>query len=281
MDDEFLKEFRLEPEIIHRDLEFSMGLAKTYQKQKDELKDKMIALSVAATFFRRAAADALLLGSYADALALFLDSARIYQSVGLPYSVVVAALSSERSNFAEDLTRSWIGAYADHKIADMVVPQLAYVVLAQLTSNKSRQMSFDKLINIRKGLDPYRLRPLGVLGIPVGTLLDLFDSLVPDKGQRGIDLAEAISPFFGAYNTAIRQAKQNHYHWERLALPFHPAEPDIYGILTMADSTLRMHWDTTLKQFIEQAAIAGETKYLLSTILRGITSHQQDRDRLM
>jgi hypothetical protein len=276
MKDEFLRELRLKPEIIVRDLDISKGLARTYQQHYDIFEDKISTLPVAATYFRRAAANALLLGRYDDAKALFLKAATNYQSLGLPYSIVVASLSSEGRSITERLTYGWLDAYIDHKIVERAVPQLAYAVLAQSTFIESRKISFDKLISVRRSLDPYRLRLLGVLGISVGTVLDLFDSLVPDAEQKKIELAEAMAPFFGAYNTAIRQAMQNHYHWERLALPFHPAEPDIYGVLTLADSALRVHRDITLQRFIKQAAIAEESKHLLSTILEDMSGYSSE-----
>ena len=231
---------------------------------------------MAATYFRRAAANALLLGRYADAKGIFLEAAFAYQRLGLPYSVVVTALSSEGHSRTERLAYGWLNAYFDHELDERAVPQLAYVILAQSTFTESRQMSFDRIVSVRRSLDPYRLRSLGALGTTVGTLLDLFDSLVPNMGQRRIDVAEAMAPFFGAYNTAIRQTIQNHYHWERLALPFHPADPDIYGILTLTDSALQIRRDVTLQRFIEQAAISLESRYFLSTILEGITGKQQD-----
>jgi hypothetical protein len=273
MKNEILKELRLNPEIIARDKDISIGLAKTYPRNNDRHEDKTNALMVAATYFRRAAANALLLGSYTEAKDLFLEAARNYQSLGLPYSVVVAALSSGVRSTTKRCTYGWLKAYYDHKIVERFVPQLAYVVLALSTFNEYPQISSD----IQKSLDPYRLRPLGVLGISVGTMLDLFDSLVPDIEQRKVELAEAMAPFFGAYNAAIRQTMQNHYHWERLALPFHPAEPDVYGVLTLVDSALRAHHEVRIQKFIEQAAIATESKNLLSTILMDISIYQQDR----
>jgi hypothetical protein len=277
MNTEFLQELHLRPERIVRDLDICIGLAKTYQQRSaDTTEGVTIAQSVSATYFRRAAANALLLGRYADATELFLEATFVYRDLGLPYSVVVAALSSEGRGVTEQLTYSWLGAHNHHEITESAVPQLAYVVLAQLTSAKSRQTTIKQLASVRRDLDPYRLRPLGALGISVGTFLDLFDSLVPEIGQSKIDLSEAISPFFSAYNAAIRHTIQNHYHWERLALPFHPADPDIYGVLTLTNSALQMHRDVTLQRFIEKAAIARESKYLLSTILDGIADHQQD-----
>lgn len=274
MNTEFLRELRLSPERVVRDLDISVGLARTHQQRTEEgREDETNAQSIAATYFRRAGANALLLGRYRDAKDLFLEAAIAYQALELPYSIVLASLSSEGRRATDRLTYRWLSAYADHEVTERVVPQLAYVILAQSTLIESGQMTFDRLVVIRRSLDPYRLRPLGVLGVSVGTILDLFDSLVPDMGQRKIDLAEAIAPFLGAYNGAIRQAIQNHYHWERLALPFHPADPDIYGVLTLTSTALQIRRDSTLQRFIEQAAIANECKDLLSTILEGMSGN--------
>lgn len=277
MNTEFLRELRLEPDRISRDLEVSEGLARTHRVRAEGRQEgESLSLSVAATFFRRAAANALLLGSYASAKRLFLEASFAFQELDLPYSVVLSALSSEGPRITERLTYRWLNVFAEHEVVDGVAPQLAYVVLAQSSLGELRQIPVDRLARIRGILDPYRTRQLGVLGVSVGALLDLSDSLVPEIGQRRIDLDEALAPFLGTYNSAIRQAIQHHYHWERLALPFHPADPDTFGILALTNSAVQIRRNVVLQQIIEQAAIARESKYLMTTMLEGMTGNLRD-----
>ena len=285
MNNEFLTQLRLNPKKIALDLNISSGLARAYlQSAEDSHEDEVRAVSIAATYFRRAGANALLLGRYSEAKALFFNATDAYQRLDMPYSVVVATLSSEGRSYTQRLAHKWLARNEERKIVERAIPQLAYVVIAELAFIESSQRSFDRVVNIRNSLDPYRLRPLGVLGISVGQLLDLFDSLIPNmerRRKRRIDLGEALSPLWNLYNTAIRQTLQNHYHWERLALPFHPADPDTYGMLILTNSALQIHRDVTIQGFIEQAEIAGESKYLLNTILDGMSGNEQNRNLLM
>lgn len=273
-----LKELRLDPETISRDSEVSLGLARVYKQQPSvDQENNFNRLAIAATYFRRAAANSLLLGENTFAQSLFGEASAVYQRLGLPYSVAIAALSSERRSLSEEFIYGWPHDFEYREVVERAIPQLAYVVLAQASLTESRQVPHERIINIRKELEPYRLRSLGVLGVPVGTILDLYDALVPTVALGKIELAESLMPFFGVYNTAIRQTSQNRYHWERLALPFHPAEPDIFSILTLANYALQIHHDSSVKRFIEQAPIALKSRYLLSTILEAITGDQDNR----
>lgn len=88
---------------------------------------------------------------------------------------------------------------------------------------------------LREELEGYRGHPFGVLGLPVGSYLDLIDALLDREASPDV-LARAILPFVASYDTAIRQARAHRYHWERLALPLHPLEPDIMGSLMIVSA---------------------------------------------
>lgn len=42
----------------------------------------------------------------------------------------------------------------------------------------------------------------------------------------------------GPFTAAIRRYRSDRYHWLRLAVPFHPLEPDVLGILDVTDKVL-------------------------------------------
>ena len=280
MNPEFLGEIRLDSKTIERDLNVSRGIARIYQSHlEDKSESGSTGLAIAATYFRRAAADALLLGQYALAKDLFLDAAFTYQKLRSPYCVAMAALSSEGRSETRRFVHAWLGSGDEQMPPDRSYHQLAYVLIAQVTYRESLQLPSRLIKSVRQSLEPYRLRPIGVLGTSTGSVLDLFDSLDPDFGLRRVDLDEAFVPFLGGYNTAIRQAIQSRYHWERLALPFHPAEPDIYSVLILTDSALRMQRDTTVLQVAERAPMSGESRSLLRNILGGITESSENRQR--
>jgi hypothetical protein len=76
---------------------------------------------------------------------------------------------------------------------------------------------------------------VGILGLSVGAYLNLASALV---GNGDLPVEEALLPFLSAYNSAIRQASQDNFHWRRMAVPFHPVEPDILSVLTLVHLTL-------------------------------------------
>ena len=53
------------------------------------------------------------------------------------------------------------------------------------------------------------------------------------------NLHTALLPFVQAYSSALERAKRDRFHWERLAMVFHPIEPDVVGLLAMIRSALR------------------------------------------
>ena len=57
-------------------------------------------------------------------------------------------------------------------------------------------------------------------------------------GASEAAVARASFPIVAAYSAAIGRAREDRYHWKRLATPFHPVEPDVIGILLAASRAL-------------------------------------------
>jgi len=82
-------------------------------------------------------------------------------------------------------------------------------------------------------LEDYRRVPVGMLGIPVGNYLDLVDAINPllRDQDKEVSFEAALFPFIGQFDEAIKQTMADAFHWQQLAFDFHPAEPDIFGVL--------------------------------------------------
>lgn len=187
---------------------------------------------VAGTYFRKAAADSMLLGETKEASDLFTTAAKCYRLAGMPYGIVMEALAG---NYGPDL--SW-GDSIDS-------PQGVYLLIASLSLEvRLSKPTLKHLNQVRRKMDDFRGDRLGVLGIPVDLFLDLFDVLQDVVRAPDISLTplrEALLPFLEIYSLALSRAKRDEFHWKRLAMPFHPVEPDIVGLVVMVTDAAVKH----------------------------------------
>ena len=126
--------------------------------------------------------------------------------------------------------------------------QFRYLLLA--IYGKKQQASSREWSNILEGMRPIRGYAVGALGLPMGYYLDLTDAM-REVGQSQTPnryVQEALLPFLFAFNSAFKTARANKYQWERMALSFHPFEPDILGVLQLVKPRLRWlsEWIQTL-----------------------------------
>ena len=191
-------------------------------KSTDNSLNRELALFAAATTLRRAAAHSLLIGQIDMARSHFSEAATVYLQAESTYGVFLSNLGQgetddyplEGPRFASDVFWLWNSRYL-----------------------RARHLTeADPLRTFRKRLDGYRTEGVGILHIPVAVYLDLFDSLV-DASEDAV--AAALLPIVAVYSAAIRRAREDRYHWTRLATPFHPVEPDIVGILLAAGQVLQ------------------------------------------
>lgn len=272
-----LSQLHLDPEFIERNLKISQGLGLGYgilaqQSEHDSAKD---AYMISATHFRRAASHALLLGWYGpfrepdsshhedhvSAYELFESALSAYQSAGTPYSLFLSIFIPWQ--FGEQRHTEYPWNELTERIADFDYPQLLYWLLYMSALSDRPAESNQQFHTIRQGLELYRMEPIGVLGVPIGAYLDLIDSFI----NRSEDIENVILPFLSQYDFSIRQAQKNEYHWQRLAMPFHPVEPDIFGTLLFAQRVLPANGDSSLLELIQRLPMSHETKSLLVGVL--------------
>jgi hypothetical protein len=242
--EENLEALNLDAERIIWDRDFCADIAKVYDYTRTGEEDDKVretAQAISATNYRRAAAHSLLLGDRHRAEAYFLNAARTYNKLENPYALVMRAFTSQPPRYGSYLDEQ-LRAQRDEGVARYFPFQSIYTLLVYSMRGYEGEDEFDDpeyMRSVWEDFEAYRARPIGILGLPLGSYLDLTGYFDERLSRRGFSLAESLLPFVNAYNTAVRQTIQDRFHWRRLALPFHPAEPDIFGILLLVQSALR------------------------------------------
>ena len=259
----FLEEFRLDRELIARDREFSMRFAEAYEKNtrespKSEQGPWFNQAMAAATEYRRAGAHSLLLSERRTADEMFRRAGRLYARLQRPYALMMFSC-------AEGNTGAILATVHDFGWGEGVDRmQLPYLLLGAAVGEEGRDREAFGII--RERLAPSQTAPIGVLGIPIGAYLDLGSTLA--QGDASLQRwAEVLAPFLVTYSTAIRRCMDDTYHWERMAFPFHPAEPDVIGVLFCVEAALRKRQQPSLLQLIAGMPLSEVAANLLYNVI--------------
>jgi hypothetical protein len=175
-----------------------------------------MALLAAATNYRSAAADSLLLEETFAAQQLFQEAAETYLAAGSAYGLLIANLTG-----AEAAERHWPLESRGH-------PVDVFNLWAPLPPSRDSAPLPERVD--RERLEAFRTERVGVLGLPVALYLNLFDATASVASFGAVN-SEALFPFLGTYSMAVQQAIHDRFHWSRMLMPFHPAEPEIMGLL--------------------------------------------------
>jgi len=217
---------------------------------------------IAATYFRRAAADSILLGEIYQSAELFGEAAQHYQNAGSPYAAYMGALAGRHM--------------PDYSKRDLKPSaQSVYALLSGLGGEENSQSSARML---REELEEFRGRPVGVLAVPVDQYLDLFDAV-----QKTIHIDDAsptllrnsLIPFLYTYSAALRRARRDKYHWSRLAMVFHPVEPDAVGIFVVVAARLAKA-GIDLKTMLEDLPVDRETMAVIAYCVKNMIRSLKD-----
>jgi len=239
---EIAKELGIDIELVARDLAFYRGVGTGYLSHIGQYLERRSwePIAYAATAFRRAASHALLLDDAGLAAELFGNSAKCYEALHRPYSAMMwtlarkvdlASASSDRSVFEFIASE---GRYQSEGSG-----QMAYSLLVESVTNLEEQPVDNlqartrRLRTVASELKAFSTTPLGMMGIPIASYLGLATSM-----EEGADASETeyhLLPFLNAYEVAISTARSKTYHWRRLLMPFHPAEPDILAVFSVAN----------------------------------------------
>jgi len=256
---DLLKEFRLDPEAIYTDREVSVGLAAAYANRareldRAELRDRSVLQ--AATEYRRAGAHSVLLSDWKMASTMFEQAARSYRELDNPYGAMVFACA----NRSGDVREFAHGYEQRSRPTDRI--QEVYTVLGTAAT------TFAIPEGIVADLIPSANSPVGILGLPVGAYLDLARSFYFDSanGNALERIAQAALPFLAAYSSAIARAHESD-QWDSLIFPFHPAEPDIVGVLCFVETALQHRFQRRAADLVEQIPLNPMARAILLSIL--------------
>jgi hypothetical protein len=271
-----LEELNLDREWVEQDLRLCQDLAQGYQTlaQHSEGAKAREAYRISASFYRRAAAHALLLGLYTQteqwplppllgAYQLFSKATNAYDKAGLPYSAFVCIFLPHLGGNPQ-FVHNWLEAASSFE--EEAFPQILYLLIYASVLFRDWQELFPSLQVGRRRLELYQLEPIGILRTPLANYLDLIDTF--QFRPNANDIEAAIYTFLSQYDFAIRQAQKNEYHWQRLAMPFHPVEPDIFAVMLSADRVLRnADPNRSILDLIERFPMGGQAKSLLKGVL--------------
>ena len=240
---EIAQELGIDVELIQRDLDFHRGVGRGYlsQIEHEERPERSEAVAFAATAFRRAGSHAVLLDETELATELFADSAKCYDRLHRPYAAMMWSLARNLGLASTSADRSLLefdrseGRYPSERSG-----QLAYSLLVEgvtrppepkANTSQEYEGRFRRAVSEISALST---TPLGIMGIPIASHLQLATSM-EEQGEPH-DVQYFLTPFLNAYELALETARSKQYHWRRLLMPFHPAEPDILSVLSVSSA---------------------------------------------
>lgn len=244
-----LEELHLDRDVILRDRDISRDLARAFERDSDGLNSRL----AAATEHRRAAAHSVLLSDRDQAVHSFANAGRLYCAAGNAYGLMMFTCGG--------VSPSDLRAVAsEFKLFDRESPerlQTIHLLVAAAAGGWDRSMDINPEAVVAGSLGS----PIGTLGMTVGQSLELAKALSNSRSRadsRNLPsklvainqekasredpsetLSAALLPFVTAHSEAMRRAMRNSYHWQRMLLPFHPAEPDILAAVYSVEVVAR------------------------------------------
>jgi hypothetical protein len=239
---EIAEQLGIDTELVARDLAFYRGVGTGYSSHIGQYSERRSwePIAYAATAFRRAASHALLLDDAGLAAEMFGNSAKCYEALRRPYAAMMWTLARNLDSASASSDRSVVEFIASEgRYPSEQSGQMAYPLLVESVVDLEEQPADDpqarrgRFRRVTSELSALSTTPLGMMGIPIASYLGLAASL-----EENVDPHEAeyhLLPFLNAYEVAITTARSKTYHWQRLLMPFHPAEPDILSVLSVAN----------------------------------------------
>ncbi len=257
------KEFDIQQVERLRDANVAIGRAfQNINKLKIDIESHQKEYIIAATYFRLAAAHSVLLNDFTTASNYFEMAANSYQIAKMPYGVLMEALSGTKLN-------DWPLQKAGES------PHGIYMLIANLGIQIS---NFDDLSKFRLQLDAFRGTRLGVFALPFDQYLDLYDAVhnaTTKQSLKSNGIKQAVFPFVQTYSHAIKRAKLDTFHWQRLAMVFHPVEPDIMGLLVLTSNALnRIH--VSYQYFLKDLPISDDAMEIIIFCLENFTKRSDN-----
>jgi hypothetical protein len=241
---DLLKEFNLDVELIARDRDVSVGLAKAYERTAVETRSDRDVwfkhMMSSATEYRRAGAHSLLLSDQFQAAIMFEQAGQAYVRLQRPYALMMFWCARELTDV--------VGEARDFEFSRIDRNQLTYLLLTSAADREAWESQ--KTEALAQSLSGSQNSPVGLLGMPVGAYMDLAYTLARREFSQST-IVEALLPFLLTYSTVMRRCMEDDYHWRQMVFPFHPAEPDVLSILFCVEATLRRRQQSSLLRILE------------------------------
>ena len=281
---EALRDLLLDVEVIDRSLDLQRGLGTAYahmtaEINENERRDDLIAF--AATCFRRAGAHALLTDDVKLSREMFNQAGEQYARLSKPYALMMWALADNRARMDEYLRKVWPSPedrqnHLPSGLRRQNVYSLLYFSVARDTDqNQVRNFEYNPRLVITE-LEAMNASPTGILGIAVIQYVALANALRAGNGPESI--LEALFPFIATYDMAFRTAQSKRFHWRHLRLPFHPAEPDILAVLSIASRAL-LDLKFALADALDRLPLSFGSRTIMQSFLR-LDTDEPDENRM-
>lgn len=265
----------IDTEFVARDLTFYRGVGSAYLLQIEDDNEQHLSkrMAYAATAFRRAGSHALLLDETELATELFGNGAKCYEALRRPYASMMWALARNLKSAVSSSQRS-VGDFirSEGRYLSDQSGQLAFSLLVQGLEETYEEVTDDLRSNqefrrVSSELGAFSTAPLGMMGIPIESYLALGVSMKESASPETVEYH--LTPFLSAYEVGITTARSKTYHWRRLLMPFHPAEPDILSVFTIANAWFKYR-DRSLVDWIRERADSRFASKFLSSALEEI-----------
>ena len=273
---EIAQQLEIDIELVARDLEFHRGVGAGYFSHIEQYLERRRwePIPFAATSFRRAGSHALLLDNVKLAIEMFAKSADCYERLHRPYASMMWSLArnlQSASKFSERSLSEFVvseGRYPSERVNQLAYPLLVESITeAEEPHTQAPQERNRRFRKVADELNAFSTTPLGMMGIPMASYLNLAASIEAEAIPH--DVQYLLLPFLNAYEVAIDTARFRTYHWRRLLMPFHPAEPDILSVLCIANVWFTRHKEV-LTDFIRERIESRLASRLLSDALERV-----------
>jgi hypothetical protein len=273
---EIAQQLEIDIELVARDLDFHRGVGTGYFSHIEQFlgQQRWEPIAFAATSFRRAGSHAFLLDDIKLAIEMFAKSADCYERLHRPYASMMWSLARNRqsaSKSSESSLSEFVvseGSYPSERFNQLAYPLLVESVTEaeqqHMPASQERNRRFRR---VASELNALSTTPLGMMGIPMASYLNLAASMEGDAPPQ--DVQYLLLPFLNAYEVAVVTARSKTYHWRRLLMPFHPAEPDILSVLCVANVWFRRR-KQVLTDFIRERTESRFASRLLSDALEQV-----------
>jgi hypothetical protein len=281
---ELLPELGFDPEQVERACVIQRGIGSAYLKMASEEENpsrRHDYLEYGASCLRKAASHAILIDDQRLSENLFNRCAEAYAQLRRPYAVMMWSLGKNQQSARRYLRETW--SPPDERERPMPAglrEQYSYSLLIESVGepiehgpnfdkgpSSSREPNQEQSVRqrIESELVAAAASPTGILGIPVIHYLNLSQTLryEPKEGP----ILENLFPFIAIYDLAIRTAKTKRTHWRNFRLPFHPVEPDILSVVSLANDVLSAQ-KISLSRLLDDYPISSDSRNLLQGALR-------------